>query len=467
MASIKKIEGKGGVSYKITVSMGRDAQDRQIRHYKTWRPEKTMTARQIEREAQRVAYEFERDLQIGFQSDNRQTFAQYAEYVYSLREQRGDRPQTLARVRRQVSRINEHIGHMKLADIRPQHLNRLYKSLAEPGANHWRVYAAPAVDFKALVGNGTYNDLAKKAGVYGRLICRLCNNQYISRKNAKIIEEHLGRKDLFKIVGNNKPLAPSTIRDYHGVIYTVLAQAEKEMIIPYNPAERATLPAKRRVRESTTLQPSQIQAVLAALEEEPINFRTMIHLFIVTGCRRGEIMAMKWEKVSFERREILVDRSMSYLPDRGIYEGPTKTGKARYISIPRQTAALLEKYRAWQMKQRLTMGDLWQDNGLLFTRQNGAPLNPGAINMELTLFCERHGLQHLNPHLFRHSVASILLSSGVDVLTVSSMLGHADTSTTLDTYAHEIEEARRKTAECVSEVILKKKTHDVEKSVAI
>lgn len=457
MASIKKIEGKGGTSYKITVSMGRDAHDKQIRHYKTWKPEQGMTARQIERELKRVAYEFERDLQIGFQADNRQTFEQYAEYVYSLREQRGDRPQTLARVRRQVSRINEYIGHMKLADIRPQHLNRLYKELSEPGANHWRVYAAPAVDFKALVGSGTYNDLAAKCGVYGRLICRLCNNQYISRKNAKIIEQHLGRKDLFTIVGNDKPLAPNTIRDYHGVIYTVLAQAEKEMIIPYNPAERATLPIKKRVRESTTMQPDQIQAVLEALEEEPINFKTMIHLFIVTGCRRGEIMAMKWEKVNFERGEILVDRSMSYLPDRGIYEGPTKTGKARYISVPRQTVSLLKKYRTWQMEQRLKMGDLWQDNGLLFTRQNGAPLNPGAINMELTLFCKRHGLPHLNPHLFRHSVASILLSNGVDVLTVSSMLGHADTSTTLDVYAHEIEEARRKTAKCVSEIILDKK----------
>lgn len=100
MASIRKIEGKGGVSFKITVSMGRDAQDKQIRHYKTWRPDQTMTARQMEKEVKRIAYEFERDLEIGFQADNRQTFAKYAEYVYTLREQRGDKPQTLARVRR-------------------------------------------------------------------------------------------------------------------------------------------------------------------------------------------------------------------------------------------------------------------------------------------------------------------------------------------------------------------------------
>ena len=95
MASIKKIEGKGGVSYKITVSMGRDARDRQIRHYKTWKPDKPMTARQMEKDVRRIAYEFERDLQIGFQADNRQTFEQYAEYVIDLKERGGAAKNTI------------------------------------------------------------------------------------------------------------------------------------------------------------------------------------------------------------------------------------------------------------------------------------------------------------------------------------------------------------------------------------
>lgn len=125
MASIRKIEGKGGVSYKITVSMGRDTQDKQIRHFKTWKPDKPMTARQMEKEVQRVALEFEREITMGFQADNRQTFAEYVEYVFDLQVQRGDKPQTLHNMRMLLSRINEHIGHMKLADIRPQHLTAL------------------------------------------------------------------------------------------------------------------------------------------------------------------------------------------------------------------------------------------------------------------------------------------------------------------------------------------------------
>lgn len=457
MASIRKIEGKHGTAYKITVTLGRDALDRQIRHYKTWKPEKPMTARELNRELQRVATEFEQDLMSGFQVDNKQTFAEYAAYCYTLREQRGDKPQTLARVRRQTARINEYIGHILLQDIRPKQLNELYKKFSEPGACRWQVYALPVVDFNELIPEGeTCNSFARKCGVYGNLIRRLCKNQPISRQNADIIEKYLGRKGLFKLTGAEKPLSPGTIRDYHEIICTVLEQAYKEMIIKYNPAKRVTLPKNKRVRESKALQPEQLKAVLAALEGEPLPFRALITFFISTGCRRGEALALTWDKVDFGRREVLIDRSTMYLPETGIRSGPTKTGNSRRVSLPDETANLLHKLWAEQAKDRLRLGDLWEYNNLVFPRWNGKPMNPGNVNLELTAFCDRHGLPHINPHLFRHSAASVLLSNGVDVLTVAGMLGHSDVSTTLDTYAHAIDEARHKTADCISETILHK-----------
>lgn len=457
MASIRKIEGKNGTAYKITVSMGRDAQDKQIRHFKTWKPERPMTARQMEKEVQRVAYEFEKEIEQGFRADNRQTFEQYSAYCYDLRVQRGDKPQTLARVKRQTARINEHIGPMKLMDIRPQHLTALYKKLSEPGQSRWLVYAAPAVDFNELRGSDNYNEFAEKCGVYGRLIANLCRGQQITQRNAAVIEQHLGRKDLFKIVGNDKPLSPGTIRDYHAVIHSVLAQAEKEMIVPYNAAARATLPPKKKVRQTGYLQPEEVQRVLEALELEPLDIRTMITLFLVTGCRRGEIMALRWEKVDLSARQIKIDRSLHYLSGRGVFEGTTKTENTRFVVLPKEMIDLLRKYWAWQIEHRLKMGDQWHDTGYVFTRENGTALNPETANHVLEKFCKRHDLPHIHPHTFRHTAASILLSNGVDVLTVSKMLGHADTSTTLDTYGHAIEEAKRRAAECISDTILRTK----------
>lgn len=457
MASIRKIEGKGGVSYKITVSMGRDAQDKQIRHFKTWKPDRPMTARQMEKEAQRVAQEFEREITLGFQADNRQTFEQYAQYVIELKERQGDKPQTLANVGRLLARVNEYIGHMKLKDIRPQHLNELYKKLSEPGANHWRVWAAPVVDFKEIVGEQSLRSFADKCEVHHYQVMRLLDGQHVSQKTAALIEKNLGRKDLFQIVGDDKPLAPKTIRRCHSIISIILGQAEKEMIIPYNPAKRATPPPNKPTRPSDCLQPEQLREFLAAVDQEPVELRTLLTMFIVTGCRRGEIFALKWSNVDFSTGQIRIDSSLNYLPDRGIYEGETKTSNTRYIVLPKEAVSLLRKYKAWQIERRLMMGDQWIDSGYVFTAENGAAQNPVSFNGRLRNFCDRHGLPRVNPHMFRHTAASLLLSNGVDVLTVAKMLGHAAPTTTLNTYGHAIEEAKRKAAECISDTILGKK----------
>ena len=457
MASIKKIEGKGGVSYKITVSMGRDAHDKQIRHYKTWRPDRPMTERQIEKAVQKVAYEFERELSIGFQADNRQTFKQYAAYVYDLHVQRGDKPQSLFLFKRQIERISLYIGHLKLSDIRPQHLNNMYKALAQPGENHSRYDA----EFIGNIGNlryegETWKGFAERCGVDIQVISRLRKGKYIKPKNAEKIEKNLNKPGLFRIISNTVPLSSITISNYHCAVSTVLAQGEKEMIIPYNPATRATVP-KRKKSERASLQPEDVHTILAALENEPINFRTMITMFIVTGCRRGEILALKWSKIDFARCQVLIDKSVAYLPGKGVFEGGTKTNTSRTIAIPQQTIELLRKYRAWQTEQRLQAGDLWEDLDLVFTNGSGGLVFPASVNHSLSAFCEKNGFPHIHPHIFRHTAASILLSNGVDVLSVSKMLGHSDTSTTLDVYAHEIEEAKIKTADCIADTILRKK----------
>ena len=86
MASIRKIEGKNRISYKIIVTKGRDHNGRQLRHYMTWTPDPKMTARQLEKAVQKAAFEFEQQIQKGFAVDNRQTFSEYARYVIRLKK---------------------------------------------------------------------------------------------------------------------------------------------------------------------------------------------------------------------------------------------------------------------------------------------------------------------------------------------------------------------------------------------
>ena len=133
MANIKRIDGKNGVSFKITVTQGRDMNGRQIRHYMTWVPEKKMTERQMQKAVERAASDFERQIEMGYQLDNRQTFAEYAEYFLEQKAREGLKYRTIEIYRMLLLRINQAIGHLKLADIKPQHLNRFYANLAEEG----------------------------------------------------------------------------------------------------------------------------------------------------------------------------------------------------------------------------------------------------------------------------------------------------------------------------------------------
>ena len=149
MATIEKIQGKNGTTYRISVSSGFDTSGKRIRHRMTYKPEPGMTARQIERAVQRAAADFERSIEQGYALDNRQAFVEYAAYVLDLKERDGTKAKTLDRYKELMIRINQAIGHLKLADIRPQHLNSFYKNLAEPGIRLGGGIATAKIDLAA------------------------------------------------------------------------------------------------------------------------------------------------------------------------------------------------------------------------------------------------------------------------------------------------------------------------------
>lgn len=460
MANIKKIEGKTGVSYKITVTQGRDSSGKQIRHFKTWKPDRPMTARQMEKAVQRVALDFEREIEMGYQIDNRQTFEQYANYVIDLKEKRGASKRAILQYREFMAKLSPEIGCLKLSDIRPQQLNSFYQKMEEPGSMCTAYVAVAKVDLKGIIKQSGSNQkrFAQECGVSYTIVNRACRHLSIKRKSAERIAEYMDRKcsDLFDISHVDKSLSASTIRQMHNFLYNIFAHAEKEMLIPYNPAAKATPPAAEPY-EPDYFQPNDITRILEALEEEPIKWRTMITLLITTGARRGEIMGLKWSKVDLDNQQIKIDASLSHVPGVGIYDGPTKTKNTRYVGIPAEMVLLLRKCRAWQIEQRLLYGDMWVESDYVFTKNTGGPLNPCSLNKWLCEFSKRHNLPYIHPHSFRHTAASILISEGVDIVTVSKMLGHSKTSTTTDIYSHAIEESKRRATECIADVILRRK----------
>ena len=146
--------------------------------------------------------------------------------------------------------------------------------------------------------------------------------------------------------------------------------------------------------------------------------------------------------MEFDHNRIHICNSILYKPDIGVYEETPKTETSiRFMTLPLKTMKLLRKYRAWQNEERLRLGEYYQYQGYVFSQDNGQPMHPDSVKRWLNKFSARHDLPHINPHAFRHTMASMRYFNGVDSVSISKRLGHAQVSTTANIYAHIMEVA--------------------------
>jgi len=160
--------------------------------------------------------------------------------------------------------------------------------------------------------------------------------------------------------------------------------------------------------------------------------------------------------VDFKNKTIRIEKSLLYSPKLGTYEETTKTTTSnRAIKLPDEIMRSLHELRRWHLEQKVLFGSAWTDSGYLFIGEKGQPLNPDSVNTWLKKFAKRHDLPHINPHAFRHTMASVLFFNGVDSVSISNRLGHAKISTTTDIYSHIMREADERASECIADVLLR------------
>lgn len=461
MANIQERRNKDGklISYSIRVHRGRGADGKQLKPWTaTFDVSPTWTEKSARKKAEAFAATFEKECREGVTSDSRQKFAPYCDYVIDLKEKTGIKHSTIVRYKELTARIYPALGHMKLKDIRPDHLNSLYAQLAQPGAGS--AHAVAKVDLAALLKEKRLTRLmvSNETGISLKTVYAAVKGERVKKEVAGAISTALGGnlEDFFSLNTEERTLSGKTIREYHRLIHTVLDQALKEGLVAVNVADRAT-PPKVSQRDVSYFQPEQVTAIREALELEPIKWKTLVHLLLITGARRGEILGLKWDKVDFSSNQVYICNNVLYSADVGIYEDTPKTERSkRYVSLPVETMQLLKQYRVWQNGERLRLGEYYQDQGFVFAQDTGGPMHPDSVTTWLSRFSKRHGLPHVNAHAFRHTMASMLYFNGVDSVSISKRLGHAQVSTTANIYAHVMEAADKKNADILADVFLKK-----------
>jgi integrase len=243
------------------------------------------------------------------------------------------------------------------------------------------------------------------------------------------------------------PLSARTVLHHHRVLRNALQQALRWRLIPTNPADLVQPPRPTRKPVSVY---SEVDArkLLAAFEGNWIQLPSAIALH--TGMRRGEILALRWCDVDFERGAIRVRRSLEQVGSTLNFKS-TKTGRGRVIAMPSVLVRLLKGHKAKQAAERLLMGPMYADQDLVCAGFDGSPIVPHILSDAFRAAVQKTGLGRVTFHGLRHTHATILLRAGVHPKVVSERLGHSTVGVTLDVYSHVLPDMQEQAAQAIDE----------------
>ena len=248
-----------------------------------------------------------------------------------------------------------------------------------------------------------------------------------------------GRVDRIEAKGQPKGLSPKTVRNIHQVISSAMDFARSQKLIAVNPADSCALP-KLEHREMKTLPAEQLASFLREAKESGVF--EMYYIELATGLRRGELLGLKWEDLDLEQGTLRVQRQVARI-DGEVVEAPLKTKNSyRTISLGGDAVGILNE-------QRKKCGG----SEYVFPSPTGGPISPDSVIQMLHRVLKRAGLPKVRFHDLRHTFATVALQNGVDIKTVSGMLGHYSAGFTLDTYAHVTTQAQREAAKTMGSVL--------------
>ncbi len=247
-----------------------------------------------------------------------------------------------------------------------------------------------------------------------------------------------GRVERIEFKEQPKGLSAKTVRNINQVISSAMDFAIAQKIILENPCKAVALP-KIEHKEMQTIPAEQLQAFLT--EAKATGVYEMYYIELATGLRRGELLGLKWEDIDMKQGIIRVRRQIARI-DGKIVEAPLKTKNSyRSVTISPQAIEVLK-----QQKEKT-------NDQYVFPSPNGGPISPDSVNNMLKRVLDRAGIPKVRFHDLRHTFATLALQNGVDIKTVSGMLGHFSAGFTLDTYAHVTTAAQKEAAETMGNVL--------------
>ena len=234
-------------------------------------------------------------------------------------------------------------------------------------------------------------------------------------------------------------------------------------LIAINPVDKADIPKKEKRREMRVLSMKEQEVFMKYAASNPYYY--VYYMALNTGMRSGELRALKWENVNFQKKEIYVVGTLKYSRTEKRYyiDLPKTKTSLRTIPMAEKVCGIMKQVKKLQLEQKMKLGELWRQKkefeDLVFTNEVGDIISHDCLNVNVKKIVkqinrdiekeakENHQqpeyFRSLTPHTLRHSFATNMIALGMEPKTLSTILGHATLAQTMDLYVHISNEMRR------------------------
>jgi integrase len=234
-----------------------------------------------------------------------------------------------------------------------------------------------------------------------------------------------------------RPLSPKRTHAIASLLYTCLADAVRLEHLPAHPmADRRVKLPKRAKRKPAVLDPIILGKLFDVVRETKLY--PIVVIAACSGCRRGELLALTWADIDFEKGIVTISKSLEQTRGGGLRVKSTKSGAPRVVGIDDFALEVLRHHQAHQEQDKAAFGSDYRDRGLVFCQPGGQFYSPMQVGARVKEALLKAGLPGFSLHSLRHSHASVLLSEGTPLPVVSERLGHADPNITLGVYSHSL-----------------------------
>ena len=230
-------------------------------------------------------------------------------------------------------------------------------------------------------------------------------------------------------------LSPRTIRYVHATLHEALQHAFRMQLIPRNPSDFVSVPKQVKYKAAVCEEDEVVKMLEAGKDTD---MEAPLHLSVGLELRRGELLALKWADINFEKKQVTICRNLVYVDGEYIFKSPKSESGNRTIEMPSSMVSVLTKHRRKQMENKMFFGQDYKDGNLICCRPDGSPYMPGSYSHKFAEFLKANELRPIRLHDLRHTNASLMLQYNVSAKVASQRLGHSSIGITLDLYSHVI-----------------------------